>query len=246
MSRHFNLFERIDRERNPLQTTTNSRVRMGGRPFLPLDVVSLAEVEKFVNRLYLASDSAPRMVIFTAFEGRSGCSHICAHAGDLLSSKVTASVCLVDANLCTPSLHAKFGVPNHSGLSDLARDPELEVTSRTVQVHDGADLYLLPCGAPLTDRESVVQSHGMRNRIAELQAHFDFILIDAPPISTCRDALTLAGLGDGVVVVLRANSISRESARRMKQEIESNNVTILGAVLNDRTFPIPEPIYDRL
>jgi len=246
VSRHFNLFERIDRERNLLPVAARSRVRMDGRPFLPLDVISLAEMEKFVDRLYLASDSAPRMVIFTAFEDRSGCSHICAHAGDLLSSKVTASVCVVDANLCAPSLHAKFGVPNHSGLSDLARDPELEVMSRTVQVHDRADLYLLPCGTPLADRESLVQSQGMSNRIAELQVRFDFVLIDAPSISTCRDALTLGRLGDGVVVVLRANSISRESARRMKQEIESNNVTILGAVLNDRTFPIPEPIYDRL
>jgi protein-tyrosine kinase len=53
-------------------------------------------------------------------------------------------------------------------------------------------------------------------------------------------------LSDGVVLVLKANSSRREAARQALNEMQSANVRVLGAVLNQRTFPIPEKIYKRL
>jgi Mrp family chromosome partitioning ATPase len=47
-------------------------------------------------------------------------------------------------------------------------------------------------------------------------------------------------------VLLQANSTRREAARRMKEELEENNIRVLGAILYGRTFPIPEAIYKRL
>jgi len=45
---------------------------------------------------------------------------------------------------------------------------------------------------------------------------------------------------------LQANTTRRETARKVKQEMEAASVRLLGAVLNERTFPIPESIYSRL
>jgi Mrp family chromosome partitioning ATPase len=47
-------------------------------------------------------------------------------------------------------------------------------------------------------------------------------------------------------VVLQANATRRETARKLKLDMQSSNVRLLGAVLNDRTFPIPDSIYSRL
>ena len=50
-------------------------------------------------------------------------------------------------------------------------------------------------------------------------------------------------VSDGVVLVLEANSTRRVAARKAQQAVEAANVRVLGTVLNNRTFPIPEKIY---
>jgi Mrp family chromosome partitioning ATPase len=44
-------------------------------------------------------------------------------------------------------------------------------------------------------------------------------------------------------MVLEANSTRRITARKAKKTLEDGNVRVLGTVLNNRTFPIPEKIY---
>jgi Mrp family chromosome partitioning ATPase len=86
----------------------------------------------------------------------------------------------------------------------------------------------------------------MRMRIVELRQEFHYVLIDAPAINTANDGIVLGRVADGVVVVIKANSSRREIARKAIQELENAKVRVLGAVLNQRTFPIPQGIYNRL
>jgi Mrp family chromosome partitioning ATPase len=51
---------------------------------------------------------------------------------------------------------------------------------------------------------------------------------------------------DGVVLVLEANATRRDAARRVKEILNAANVSVLGVVLNNRTFPIPDVLYRRL
>jgi Mrp family chromosome partitioning ATPase len=82
--------------------------------------------------------------------------------------------------------------------------------------------------------------------MTELRAEFDYVLIDTPAISSSNDATVLGAATDGLVVVLKANSSRRESARGAMQDLRAAKVRVLGAVLNQRTFPIPQSIYDKL
>jgi receptor protein-tyrosine kinase len=86
----------------------------------------------------------------------------------------------------------------------------------------------------------------MRARFAELRKEFDFVIVDAPPMTRYADAIALGKLCDGVVVVLEAGSTRRKAARSAVQTLGSSRVQVLGAVLNKRTFPIPESIYNRI
>jgi Mrp family chromosome partitioning ATPase len=56
----------------------------------------------------------------------------------------------------------------------------------------------------------------------------------------------LGQASDGVVLVLAEQETRKESARQAIEELRKSSVRILGAVLNKRTFPIPQKIYDRL
>ena len=83
-------------------------------------------------------------------------------------------------------------------------------------------------------------------RIAELGAEFDYVLLDVAALNASNDGVVLGHLVDGVALVLKANSSRRDSTRDTIQLLQASNVRVLGAVLNQRTFPIPERIYNRL
>jgi capsular exopolysaccharide synthesis family protein len=200
------------------------------------------EISKLVQNLFLLPQG-PRRVVFSGSESGSGCSWLCALAAEALAAQGRGSVCLVDCNLRTPGLHQQFGSENHHGLSDaLLGSGQVREYARPLS----RNLWLLSCGSAAAAGLAMLGSDRMRSGLAELRAAFDYVLIDTPPLNACHDAILLGGLSDGVVLMLKANSSRRETARKAVQELQAANVRILGAVLNQRTFPIPESLYKRL
>lgn len=86
----------------------------------------------------------------------------------------------------------------------------------------------------------------LRVRLLQLLATFEYVLVDASAASTHTDVSVLGPLVDGVVLVVEANATRRDAARRVAGQLQAANVRVLGAVLTNRTFPIPEAIYRRL
>ena len=82
--------------------------------------------------------------------------------------------------------------------------------------------------------------------IKALRWNFDYVLIDCPALAESADAATLAPLVDGVSVVIKAAQTRRAQIKRTQQMIESAQGRFLGFVLNQRRYPIPNWIYQRL
>jgi Mrp family chromosome partitioning ATPase len=202
------------------------------------------EVVKLVQRVFVAANShAPRAVVFASVQG-NGSSEICSRAGQVLAAQGSGSVCLVDGNLRAPSLHQLLGVGMFPGLADATfkSGPIRDFAQRIA----GGNLWLIPPGWPAGEVPQLFASDRLRSRMRELRGEFDYVLIDAPPISSCADAVLLGHLADGAILVLEANSTRRETARMAKETFEAANVNLLGAILNNRTFPIPEALYRKL
>jgi len=200
------------------------------------------EVSKLVQNLFLAADG-PRRVVFSGTESGCGCSWMCSRAADVLASQVRGSVGVVDCNLRAPGLHQQFGKENQLGLSDalLGSGSVREYAQRLSR-----NLWLVSSGSETKNPQDMLGSDRMRVRLSELRASFDYVLIDAAPLNTYNDAIVLGGLSDGVLLVLKAHSSRRETAQKALQELNTSNVRALGAVLNQRTFPIPDSVYKRL
>jgi Mrp family chromosome partitioning ATPase len=109
-----------------------------------------------------------------------------------------------------------------------------------------SNLWLVSCGASAESALPLLGTERMRQRISELRSRADYVLIDAPSLGTSNDAATFAAEADGLVLVLKANSSRRETLRKEVHDLQAAHVRVLGAVLNQRTFPIPEAIYNRL
>jgi Mrp family chromosome partitioning ATPase len=70
---------------------------------------------------------------------------------------------------------------------------------------------------------------------------FDVVLIDAPPVSRVGLTGALAGLVDGVVMVVKANGIRMDDARRAVDELKRSGANVLGVILNQTEGP-GEPV----
>ncbi len=203
------------------------------------------EIFKLVQRVFFTPGSdGSRLVVVSGMESGNGCSWICARMAEVLAAQVAASVCVVDANLRSPGLHREFGVTNHYGLTNALQSPG-PVRGFVSQL-SRSNLWLLSCGAESKDAQALLGSDRMRSLLPELRREFDYVLIDAPPLRAGDDTLMLGRNAEGVVLVLKANASRRGTARQAVQALENANVRVLGAVLNHRTFPVPESIYKKL
>jgi Mrp family chromosome partitioning ATPase len=255
MSRNFELLQRVGREQalytTPPETETEPFAEQPvvfTAPVAPPLTMAGGELEEFtklVQRLFIMpGNEAPRSVVFTATERGNGCSWVCAHVAEVLASQVTGSVCLVDANLRRPGLDSQFSIENHEGLSDALLKPE--PVRSFVQNLGRPNLWLLGSGSSTESAQSLLSTERMRLRLAELRAEFDYVLLDVAALTDSNDAMLLGGSADGVVLVLKANTSRRESARKSMQDLENAKARVLGAVLNQRTFPIPQSIYNKI
>ncbi|PYV44658.1 MAG: hypothetical protein DMG06_05455 [Acidobacteria bacterium] len=222
----------------------------GKRSRLNLGDLTREEEMKLVQRVFLLpGPEAPRMTAFTSVEPGNGCSRVCARASEILATLVTGSVCIVDANLRSPSLHRYFGVANSRGLTEAALQfGSLQNGSlqNYVQQLPGRRLYVLPCGSFPLDHHVLLTSEGLRSVLKKLRSQFDYVLVDTPPINHYADVTLLGQCVDGIVLVMEANSTRREAARKAKDSLDAAKLHLLAAVLNKRTYPIPGFLYQKL
>jgi capsular exopolysaccharide synthesis family protein len=253
MSRNFELLQKIGREQSLYATTAEEPMQEMEPPPVVVPVGSrleiagaeLEEITKVVQRVFLLpGNDAPRTVVFAGTEPENGCSWVCARVAEVLAGQVSGTVCLVDANLRSPGLNAQFATENAYGLTDALR--KREPIRSFAQPLSCPRLWLVSSGSPAEDGQSLLSSDRMRERMTELRSEFDYVLIDTPAISSSNDATVLGAVTDGLVLVLKANSSRRESARGAMHDLRAAKVRVLGAVLNQRTFPIPQSIYDKL
>jgi Mrp family chromosome partitioning ATPase len=249
MSKNFELLQQADKL-HEISSLSPGKASLpietvGGAPALEIGEGAREEITKLVRRLFqIPGAEAPRMVVFAGTEKGNGCSWLCARLGEFLATQVSGSVCLLDCNFRSPSLHQEFGLPNHYGLSDALRQndgirPYLRSLSRP-------NFWLFSCGSPVENGQAILGSDRMRMLVQELKAEFDYIIVDSAPMDAGTDSIVLGGLSNGVVLVLKANSSRRDTAAKAMQELSGANVPVRGVVLNRRTFPIPEAIYKRL
>jgi succinoglycan biosynthesis transport protein ExoP len=251
MSRNFELLQQVGKEQEIFPTVIAPPREVFEEPVpftvapMPFVGAGAEEITALVQRVFLLTGrEAPRTVVFAGLESGNGCTWMCARAGEALASQISGTVCLVDANLRNPQLHGQLGVPNHYGLSDALL--RAEPVSNFVTQLSRPNLATLSCGANPEKAQALLTSDRMRGRLSELRSIFDYVLIDASALNSAKEAIALGAASDGVILVLKANSSRRETARSAVQELQTAKIRVLGAVLNQRTFPIPEAIYSRL
>jgi len=138
-------------------------------------------------------------------------------------------VALIDADLRRPAVHSSFDVPAQPGLSDVFLGRKQ--TADIVTPRNGGNLLVIPAGTPPPNPTELLSSRRMDEILTEVRALADIVLIDAPPFGLA-DASVLASKADGVIVIVRPGTTSRNGARAMQAQLERAGASVLGMVLN--------------
>lgn len=202
------------------------------------------EVDRLAQRIFLSSqDNALHAVMFCGIEHGDGTSWISAQVARTVAAQGIGTICAIDTNFRSPTLHTYFDIRNDRGLADALRDTH--PIRDFLQIGNVPNLHVLSAGTDANASLRLVPG-GLRDRISELRADFDWLIFDVPPIAHSGDAVVLGRMVDGAVIVVSAHSTRRATARLAKESLEIAQVRLLGTVLNNRRFPIPESLYRRL
>lgn len=200
-----------------------------------------------VQRIFLTQDRVGvsiRSVVFAGVDTRRDSALLPAAVAELLASRVSGRVCLVDADVLNPSLHDCYGVSNDIGLRDALRGtgPVRSYARRLIQGHESS-LWLLPSGSSRADGELLLTSDEEQTRMRDLMASFDYVVIAAPSLTDHPAATAIGAQVDGIVLIVKAHVTRRRAVRACAASLQSAGGKVLGTVLSNRTFPIPEAIY---
>lgn len=215
------------------------------RQAAPIDPVGSAEEAELIQRVFLAPfHEAPHVVVFCGVGHTDGANGICARAGQNLANQTGASVCIVECDFRSPSFDQYFRVENAPGLTDaLLESGPIQDFVHSVSK---SNLSVLPTGSHFGEVHPLWKPERIRSRIAELRQEFSYVLVYCPEVSSQFGGTLLCQIADGVILILESMTTRREAARTAKENLEAANVKILGAVLNNHTFAIPENLYRRL
>ena len=248
MSRTFDVLERMQQDRDlfhvsPITKRAPSKVSASDRriPFPDLASFTREEVRRLVQSLFPTAENlgsrGRRQVVFCGIDNIDGSHLLCARIGRILAEQVQSQVCVVDANV---------RVPSSSSLLDLLPfddSPDLEGgLTKGASRRVSANLWLASGDSACRSGASPTFAN-VQTWISGLPAEFTHVVISAPPIGLYIDAALLGQAADGVVLVLEANATRRIAALRAKQVLVAAKVRVLGTVLNNRTYPIPERVY---
>lgn len=198
------------------------------------------EISRLVQTIFLSGNGrAPRRIVFCGVDDARGSTTVCASAARALSAR-SEPVCLVDARVRGPRLAECLGLEDKVP----SAEEELPVRDRCVQLEH--HLWLAGSDMLRDETDALVSVTELKLQLGKLQSVYGTVIIDAPGTSTSRDAILLGQLADAVVLVVEANKTRRIAARKAKEFLEHAGVHLIGTILNNRTFPIPEALYRRL
>ncbi|HLE62707.1 MAG TPA: polysaccharide biosynthesis tyrosine autokinase [Pyrinomonadaceae bacterium] len=145
-----------------------------------------------------------------------------------------ANVVIIDADMRRPRLQSIFDLRDRAGLSSILSNNYSEAEMLELVLKDPATgLHVLTSGPIPPNPAELLGSEQMRRLIAVLQAHFNHVVVDSPPVSSFTDGVLISTMVDGVLLVVHGGRSSRHIVSRSRQLLHDVGAKIFGVVLNN-------------
>lgn len=164
-----------------------------------------------------------------AGEGKSITAINLAHSLAQLEKKVI----LIDCDLRRPSVAPRLELKREPGLSNyLTRQVNIGDILQRCQLSERGTMHVVVAGKTPPNPVELLSSEKMEKTLEALRAHYDYIILDLPPIDEVGDAMAISKLADGMLIVVRQDYCDRAVLGSAIREFEFVDARILGLVLN--------------
>ncbi len=181
------------------------------------------------SRLYqLRAEKKLRLVLVTSAIANDGKTFVASNLAQVIVRQPDRHVLLIDADLRSSNMHAVMGAPLGPGLSDYLSGTADEAA--VIQHGREGGLYFIAGGKSAGNASELLSNGRLKTLIENAASCFDWVIIDSPPCLPVADASLMAGLCDGVLLVIRASATPVSAANKVARELQKRN--LLGVVLN--------------
>lgn len=205
---------------------------MTGSPLInngaPLD---FAEAFRSIrtNVLFSSADAGPKSLVVTSTGPGEGKSTVSANLALSLAA-ASQRVLLIDADMRRPKVHEVFRTRLEPGLSNvLVAEAK---ASEAVKKVPSPNLWVLTAGKQPPNPAELLGSKRFEDFLGSLVEHFEWIIIDAPPVLPVTDASVAAHKASGVIFVVGAEMTSRGAAKAALEQLDNAKAAYVGAILN--------------
>jgi succinoglycan biosynthesis transport protein ExoP len=170
------------------------------------------------------------VIMVTSSTTQEGKSLTCANLAVTIAQTGRRTL-LIDADMRRPTAHRNFSLERGEGLSNLlgnGHQPEALVCDTDID-----NLFVITAGPIPANPAELLGSQKMRDLVAWARTHYEFVIIDTPPVLPVTDPVVISQLVDGVMVVVRSRHSHRRELQTALGGLTSVSANILGMVLND-------------
>lgn len=139
-------------------------------------------------------------------------------------------VLLIDADMRRPALARLLVEKAAPGLSNVLAG--LETFENAIRKEMYPNLDIMFSGDVPPNPSELLGSDRMQQFIEEMAEHYDYILVDTPPVNVVSDACIIASLLDGVLMLVRKDQSRKDDTKRALDSLRLTGAKVLGFVLN--------------
>jgi hypothetical protein len=189
------------------------------------------QIQALIQQLFLRHESGlVRHVGFSSIEASTEIATLCLAVAKALAAEQRYDVGLIDAHSDPVRLQTHLRIPSPN-----RAEPTWPIAPR---------LWMVPRPSWLPDACGQRATDQNLTRLRELTTEFDFSILWCAPVSWL--AASIGQACDGLVLVLTANKTRRLVAAQIKDQLSKARVPLLGTVLAERRFPVPQGLYRSL
>lgn len=150
---------------------------------------------------------------------------------------------LLDADLRLPNIASSMQLENELGLLDHIEQGTSLDEAIISEVYPNLDV--LPTGGKSKNPTQILVSAQFEAMLADLRDRYDRIVIDSPPLAAVSDALNLLPFIDGILYVIKFNTVKRKTASANVRRLWESNTPVFGAILNNITTSLSSYYYSQ-
>jgi capsular exopolysaccharide synthesis family protein len=182
-----------------------------------------------------------KKILITSTIPQEGKSTVSANLACTLARRRQQKTLLLEGDLRRPSLVNQFGVAGKiPGLCEWLGG---QTESINIYKLEGLGLWILPAGAAPQNPLELMQSGKLSLLMEQLEAWFDWIVIDSPPVLPLADTSLWSRLADGILLVTRKGTTEKQQLKRGLEAIEKSK--LLGALVNSSANAAHSEYYQR-